>query len=55
MIELGKVIKFIIDVVEVGGVKVSKEVVCVGLFVLVVDGKYFEFNGVIGMVLELIC
>lgn len=55
MIELGKVIKFIIDVVEVGGEKVNKEVVCVGFFVLVFDGKYLEYNGVIGIVFEFIC
>lgn len=55
MIEVGKVIMFKIDVVEVGGEKVNKFVVCVGFFVFVVDGKYLEYNGVIGIVFEFVC
>ena len=40
MTESGKVTKFTTDVVEAGGAKVSKEVVRVGPFALVADGKY---------------
>ncbi|MBL54424.1 MAG: MotA/TolQ/ExbB proton channel family protein [Aestuariibacter sp.] len=54
MTESGKVTKFTTDVVEAGGAKVSKEVVRVGPFALVADGKYLEFNGVTGTVSELI-
>ncbi len=54
MTESGKVTKFTTDVVEAGGAKVSKNVVRVGPFALVADGKYLEFNGVTGTVSELI-
>lgn len=54
MTESGKVTTFTTDVVEAGGAKVSKEVVRVGPFALVADGKYLEFNGVTGTVSELI-
>ena len=54
MTESGKVTKFTTDVVEAGGAKVSKDVVRVGPFALVADGKYLEFNGVTGTVSELI-
>ena len=54
MTESGKVTKFTTDVVEAGGQKVSKEVVRVGPFALVADGKYLEYNGVTGTVSELI-
>ncbi|MBT1450391.1 MotA/TolQ/ExbB proton channel family protein [Glaciecola sp. XM2] len=54
MTESGKVTRFTTDVVEAGGQKVSKEVVRVGPFALVADGKYLEFNGVTGTVSELI-
>ncbi len=40
MTQSGKVTKFTTDVVEAGGAKVSKEVVRVGPFALVADGKY---------------
>ena len=54
MTESGKVTKFTTNVVEAGGQKVSKEVVRVGPFALVADGKYLEYNGVTGTVSELI-
>lgn len=54
MTESGKVTKFNTSVVEAGGQKVDKEVVRVGPFALVADGKYLEFNGVTGSVSELI-
>jgi len=54
MTQSGKVTKFTTDVVEAGGAKVSKEVVRVGPFALVADGKYLDYNGVTGTVSELI-
>jgi biopolymer transport protein ExbB len=54
MTESGKVTRFTTDVVEAGGQKVTKEVVRVGPFALVADGKYLEFNGVTGSVSELV-
>ncbi len=54
MTESGKTSRFTIDVVEAGGNKVSKEVVRVGPFALVADGKYLDFNGATGTVAELI-
>ena len=54
MTQSGKVTKFTTDVVEAGGAKVSKEVVRVGPFALVADGKYLDYNGVTGTVAELI-
>ncbi|NVK54524.1 MAG: MotA/TolQ/ExbB proton channel family protein [Alteromonadaceae bacterium] len=54
MTQSGKVTKFNTDVVEAGGAKVNKEVVRVGPFALVADGKYLEYNGVTGTVSELI-
>ena len=54
MTQSGKVTKFTTDVVEAGGAKVSKEVVRVGPFALVSDGKYLDYNGVTGTVAELI-
>ncbi len=54
MTQSGKVTKFTIDVVEAGGAKVSKEVVRVGPFALVSDGKYLDYNGLTGTVAELI-
>ncbi|MDN4503790.1 MotA/TolQ/ExbB proton channel family protein [Alteromonadaceae bacterium BrNp21-10] len=39
----GKVTKFTTDVVEADGSKVNKEVVRVGSFALVADGKYLEY------------
>lgn len=54
MTQSGKVTKFTTDVVEAGGAKVSKEVVRVGPFALVADGKYLDYNGVTGTVAELL-
>ncbi|MEC9261152.1 MAG: MotA/TolQ/ExbB proton channel family protein [Pseudomonadota bacterium] len=54
MTQSGKVTKFTTDVVEAGGAKVSKEVVRVGPFALVSDGKYLDYNGLTGTVAELI-
>ncbi|WP_189404356.1 MotA/TolQ/ExbB proton channel family protein [Alteromonas halophila] len=54
MTESGKVTKFNTDVVEAGGEKVNKEVVRVGPFALVSDGKYLEYNGVTETVSELV-
>ncbi|WP_408640828.1 MotA/TolQ/ExbB proton channel family protein [Salinimonas lutimaris] len=54
MTESGKVTKFDTSVVEAGGEKVNKEVVRVGPFALVSDGKYLDFNGSTGTVAELI-
>ncbi|WP_102797794.1 MotA/TolQ/ExbB proton channel family protein [Bowmanella denitrificans] len=53
MTESGKVTKFTTDVVEAGGNKVSKEVVRVGAFALVSDGKYLDMNPSTGTVAEL--
>lgn len=53
MTESGKVTKFDTSVVEAGGEKVKKEVVRVGPFALVSDGKYLDFNGTTGTVAEL--
>jgi biopolymer transport protein ExbB len=54
MTEAGKVTKFTTSVVEASGSKVDKEVVRVGPFALIADGKYLEYNGVTGTVSELI-
>ena len=54
MTEAGKVTRFTTSVVEADGNKVNKEVVRVGPFALVADGKYLEYNGVTGTVSELI-
>ena len=54
MTESGKVTKFETAVIEAGGNKVVKEVVRVGPFALVADGKFLEYNGVTGNVAELI-
>lgn len=54
MTEAGKVTKFTTSVVEASGSKVNKEVVRVGPFALIADGKYLEYNGVTGTVSELI-
>ena len=54
MTESGKVTKFTTDVVEAGGNKVNKEVVRVGSFALVADGKYLDMNPSTGTVAELI-
>ncbi|GAB3028310.1 MotA/TolQ/ExbB proton channel family protein [Bowmanella dokdonensis] len=54
MTESGKVTRFTTDVVEAGGNKVSKEVVRVGAFNLVADGKYLDMNPATGTVAELV-
>lgn len=53
MTEQGKVKRFTTDVIVAGGDKVAKEVVRVGSFNLVSDGKYLEFNPNTGNVAEL--
>ena len=54
MTESGKVTRFTTDVVEAGGQKVNKEVVRVGPFALIADGKYLEYQGATGVVSELL-
>lgn len=54
MTEAGKVKRFTTTVVEAGGAQVEKDVLRVGPFALVADGKYLNFNGVTGTVAELI-
>jgi biopolymer transport protein ExbB len=54
MTESGKVTRFNTDVVEAGGQKVNKEVVRVGTFGLIADGKYLEYEGATGVVSELL-
>ena len=54
MTEQGKVIRFNRDVVEASGNKVNKEVLRVGAFSLVADGKYLELNPTTGTLAELI-
>jgi biopolymer transport protein ExbB len=54
MTESGKVTKFTTDIIEAGGHKVNKEILRVGPFALVADGKYLDYNGTTGSVAELI-
>ncbi len=54
MTEQGKVARFNRDVVEANGNKVNKEVLRVGAFSLVSDGKYLEINPTTGTVAELV-
>jgi biopolymer transport protein ExbB len=54
MTEQGKVVRFNTDVVEADGNKVNKEVVRVGAFSLVADGKYLDLNPATGTVAELV-
>jgi biopolymer transport protein ExbB len=54
MTEQGKVVRFNTDVVESNGNKVNKEVLRVGAFSLVSDGKYLEMNPTTGTVAELV-
>jgi biopolymer transport protein ExbB len=54
MTESGKVTRFTTDVVEAGGAKVNKEVVRVGTFALVADGKYLDYEGSTNSLGELI-
>lgn len=45
MTESGKVVKFKADVVEPDGNKVNKDVVRVGSFNLIADGRYLQYDG----------
>jgi biopolymer transport protein ExbB len=54
MTESGKVTKFNTDVVEAGGLKVNKEVLRVGAFALVSDGKYLYYQSETATVGELV-
>lgn len=54
MTESGKVTKFTTDVVEAGGLKVNKEVLRVGSFALVADGKYLYYQSETSTVGELV-
>lgn len=45
MAESGKVVKFKADVVEPDGNKVNKDVVRIGSFNLIADGRYLEYDG----------
>lgn len=54
MTESGKVTRFTTDVVEAGGAKVNKEVVRVGSFALIADGKYLDYEGATNSVFELV-
>ncbi len=53
MVESGKVVKFPATVTKVNGDQVSQEVVRIGVFNLVSDGAYLEFNPKNGSVSEL--
>lgn len=54
MTESGKISRFTTDVVEAGGNKVQKDIVRVGPFALIADGKYLDYNGATGTIAELI-
>jgi biopolymer transport protein ExbB len=54
MTESGKVVRFKADVVEPDGNKVNKEVVRVGAFNLVADGRYLEYDGESNFLSELL-
>ncbi|MFQ3217710.1 MAG: biopolymer transport protein ExbB [Paraglaciecola sp.] len=45
MTESGKITRFTTEVVEADGSKVSKEVIRVGTFALIADGKYLDYEG----------
>jgi biopolymer transport protein ExbB len=53
MTEQGKVKRFTADVIVNGGEKQSKEVVRVGAFNLIADGKYLNYNSATGTLSEL--
>ncbi|MFC6440758.1 MotA/TolQ/ExbB proton channel family protein [Bowmanella sp. JS7-9] len=53
MTESGKVTRFDTEVVEADGTRHQKSVVRVGPLAMVADGKYLEFDGATGSVLEL--
>ena len=52
MTESGKVVKFTADVIDTNGAKVPTEVVRVGLFNIVADGKYLKYDPVSGALRE---
>lgn len=54
MTESGKVVKFKADVVEPDGNKVNKDVVRVGSFNLIADGRYLQFDGESQLLSELL-
>ena len=54
MTEQGKVTKFTADVVEANGNKVNKEILRVGAFSLIADGKYLEVSPTTGTISELV-
>jgi biopolymer transport protein ExbB len=54
MTESGKITKFTTKVVIPGGNEVSKEIIRVGVFNLVADGKYLKYDTQTGMVSELL-
>lgn len=54
MTEQGKVARYPLDVIVSGGDKVNKEVVRLGSFNLIADGKYLEYNNTTGSVSELL-
>lgn len=55
MMEFGNVVKFNYFVIDVIGQEKEFEVICVGIFNLVVDGKYLKYDSDIGKIVELIC
>jgi biopolymer transport protein ExbB len=54
MTESGKVVRFQADVIEPDGNKVPKEVIRIGSFALIADGKYLEYDAEAGYISELI-
>jgi biopolymer transport protein ExbB len=54
MTESGKIVRFQADVIEPDGNKVPKEVVRIGSFALIADGKYLEYDAEAGFISELI-
>ena len=53
MTESGKVVKFTTDVIDTNGSKQSTEVVRVGSFNIVADGKYLTYSPETGNVTEI--
>jgi biopolymer transport protein ExbB len=53
MTESGRVVRFTTDVVDLEGTKAPREVVRVGLFNIVTDGKYLKYEPTTGAVSEL--
>jgi biopolymer transport protein ExbB len=54
MVESGKIVKFKTKVVVAGGDEVEKEVIRVGVFNLISDGKYLKYDPDTGKVAELL-